>query len=173
MKHLIIALCLVASLAAQDKSDFAAALKLREESTLAVKEKKETPEASLEKLKAHGSPSGLKIDREADFALAALDVGQRLIAAGEPEAAEKFFRAAEKSLDHVIRKSPESAAREKAGFLRKRAYIRGHFLNRAAEAKTDLEAALSLQPEDANLKAALERLRAQDCRLFLTEQSKH
>lgn len=158
MKHLLIALCLAVSLTAQEKSDLSVALKMREESASAVKEKKETAEASLAKLKAHNSPTGLKIDREADFAFAALDVGQRLIAVGEPEAAEKFFREAEKSLDQVIQKTPDSAAQAKAAYLQKLAFVRSRFLNKPKEAKANLDAALVLRPDDQQLKKEKERL---------------
>lgn len=165
MKYLIIALLFTATLSAQDKtllaqekSELALAVKLREESALEVREKKTAPEASLAKLKAHNSPAGLKIDRDAEFALAAIDVGQRLIASGEPEAAVKFFREAEKSLSQLIKKTPDSAAQTKAAYLQKLAFLRSRFLNRPKEAKADLDAALVLRPNDQQLKKEKERL---------------
>lgn len=157
MKHFVIVFCLVASVAAQERPELSA-LKLREEVVGAVRAKRELPEAALAKLRSHTSPSGLKIDGDADFALAAIDVGQRLISEGNPEAAETFFREAAKALDFAIRKTPDTAAASKAMFLRKRAWVRSHFLGQPNDALRDLESALVLQPEDPQLLKARERL---------------
>lgn len=148
MKYLIFASLFAVTLAAQDRSDLSAAMKLREELVRDVTEKKETPEASLAKLKTQRLFSGLKVDQDADFALAAIDVGQRLLATGRPEAAEKFFLEAEKSLTVVIRITPDRSAAEKSLLLQQRAMIRSNFLNQKAKAKEDLDAAVALQPED-------------------------
>lgn len=161
-----------AAFAQPDAASLQAALKLRESTARAVKEKTDTVGGAIAKLKAHASPSGLKLDRDADFALAALDVGQRLVADGDPESAEPFFREAEKSLNAVIKKTADSTAREKAAFLQKRALVRSQFLGQAKEAKADLEAALALQPDDEGLKRAQARLRAEHGQLFTDEQPK-
>lgn len=75
------------------------ALKLRADTVDAITGGGEKSEAVLVRLKAHASPSGLKLDADADFAYAAIDLGQRLLAAGRPEEAEIFFKQGEKSLD--------------------------------------------------------------------------
>ena len=99
-------LCLAVTGMAQstafDTATMTAALSLREDVAKAVREKRDPVAGALARLKAAASPSGLKLDRDTDFALAAVDVGQRLLAAGDPESAEPFFREAEKSLDAVI-----------------------------------------------------------------------
>lgn len=146
---------------APDAASFEAAQKLRADAATAVKEKKDTPERAVSFLKAQASPSGLKIDRDADFAFAAIDVGQRLIALGDPESAEKFFREAEKALSAAVKKTPDSAARDKAAFLQKLALVRGRFLNKAKEAKADLDTAIALQPGDRHLEEQLDLLISQ------------
>ena len=142
------------------------ALKLRVDMATAVRQGGETPEAALGRLKAHAGPSGLKVERDASFAYAALDVGQRLLAADRAGEAEKFFREAEKALDKVIQKTPDSAARDKAQFLGARAHIRGHFLAKIAEARADLEAALRLQPDDPHLQQSLDVLASKNAEQF-------
>jgi hypothetical protein len=75
-----------------DTATMTAALSLREDVAKAVREKRDPVAGALARLKAAASPSGLKLDRDTDFALAAMDVGQRLLAAGDPESAEPFVR---------------------------------------------------------------------------------
>lgn len=147
-----------AAFAQADAATMKAALALREDTVKAVREKRDTVGGALARLKVQASPSGLRLDRDADFAFAAIDVGQRLVADGDPESAEKFFREAEKSLVAVIRKTPDSAARDKAAFLHKRALVRSQFLGKAKEAKADLDAALALRPDDKHLRRQKERL---------------
>jgi hypothetical protein len=88
-------LCLAVTGMAQstafDTATMTAALSLREDVAKAVREKRDPVAGALARLKAAASPSGLKLDRDTDFALAAVDVGQRLLAAGDPESAEPFF----------------------------------------------------------------------------------
>lgn len=112
----------------------------------------------IARLKAQGSPSGLKIDKEADFAFAAIDVGQRLIAAGKPAEAEEFFLEAEKSLDKAVKKTADAQTHDKAMFLEKLSMIRGLYLNKADQATADIDQAIALQPEDGNLKKSKDRL---------------
>lgn len=157
MKYLILFLSLATALAAQEQAKVPA-LKLREDAASAVRAKKELPEAALAKLRAHPSPSGLKIDRDADFALAAIDVGQRLISEGDPKAAEAFFREAVKALDSAIKKTSDTETATKAMFLRKRAWVNSNFLGRAKDALRDLESAMVLQPDDPQVQKARERL---------------
>lgn len=127
-------------------------LKFRSELVASITDGKETPAAALARLKSRKAPGGLdNIDPAADLGLAAIDIGHRLIAAGKPDEAEKFFAEAEKSLDQMVKRTPDSAARDKALFLRKLSFIRGRYLNKVAQAKADIEQAIALQPEDKGL----------------------
>lgn len=105
------------------------------------------------RLKASRNPSGLAIGREADFALAALDVGRRLAARGKKQTAELFFVEAEKFLTDAIATADAEKAPELVMLLQKRALIRARYLNLRVAAKADAERALKLQPESAYLKA--------------------
>lgn len=171
MKYLTILLFVTTALIAQEAPE-AAALKVREASAKAVKERKETPEASIAKLRMHGKASGLKVDGDVDFVLAALDVGQRLLAGGEPDAAAKFFREVEKTLDFLVKKTPETMAVEKAALLQRRAFVRGRFLNNAKAAVADLDHALILRPGDAVLLDARDRLLSENSALLTVEGAK-
>ena len=113
---------------------------------------------ALVRLKAQASPSGLKIDADADFAIAAIDIGQRLIAAGKADEAEKFFQEAEKSLDQAMKKTPDSAARDKAQYLETLSFIRSQFLNNLTQARLDLDQAIALRPDDQKLRKTKDRL---------------
>jgi hypothetical protein len=87
-----------------DTATMTAALSLREDVTKAVREKRDPVAGALARLKAAASPSGLKLDRDTDFALAAMEVGQRLLAAGDPESAEPFVRRRQiEKIDRVSR----------------------------------------------------------------------
>jgi hypothetical protein len=135
-----------------------AALRLR--ITLANEIFSETtkPEEGLAKLRADLSPSGLRIDSDADFSYAAIDVGQRLLALGKGKEAGLFFQAAEKSLDSAVKKTPNAQAKDKAQYLQKLALIRGSFLNNPDQARIDIEQAIALQPDDKFLKQARSNL---------------
>jgi len=129
----------------------AAALKLRSSIAQAVAADTTRPEDALGQLREESSPTGLKVDPDADFAVAALDVGRRLLVARKPVEAESFFRAADASLGLVILRTPDSAARDKAQYLEIRAIIRTSYLNKLAEGKADLQEALKLAPGDKRL----------------------
>lgn len=173
---LLCALTLGEPLPAQTAADPAAAamartmeegLKFRGDLVAGVVAGQETPAAALARLRSQKAPGGLdNIDPAADLGLAAIDIAHRLLAAGKPGEAEKFFREAEKSLDQVVKKTPDSAAREKALFLRKLSFIRGRYLNQAAQAKADIEQAIVLQPEDKGLQRAKEDLAAESAESF-------
>ncbi len=130
----------------------AAAVALREEMTNSILKGVEKPAQAMARLRAHDSPSGLKVDHEADFALAAIDVGQRLLSVGKATEAEVFFLAAEKSLVLAINKTKDSEAQGKALYLQQLSFIRANFLNEAAAAMDDIDAAIKLQPDDQQLK---------------------
>jgi len=127
------------------------ALKLRTDLAATVVAGAEPVETSIGRLRSGFSPSGLKIDPDADFAFAAIDVGHRLIAARKPAEAEQFFAEAETAMVSMIQKTPDSAAAEKAMYLQELARIRIRFLNKVVDGKADLAAALKLQPNDKNL----------------------
>ena len=144
----------LAPLSAETKADaqsFADSGKLRGDTAAVVAKGDEKPASAIARLKAHESPSGLRIDRDADFAFAAIDVGQRLIAAGKHAEAEEFFREAEKALIKMVKKTPDTATTEKAQYLSKLALIRANYLNNATQAKADLEDAKKLRPDDKYL----------------------
>lgn len=124
---------------------------LRAEMAEAVGNGAEKSAHALDRLKAHGKAAGFKLEEEADFAVAALDVGRRLLGARKPAEAETFFRAAEASLDLIIKRTPDRAARDKAQYLEIRSIIRTNYLNKLAEGKADLQDALKLVPDDKRL----------------------
>ncbi len=138
------------------------AVALRADLTARVAAGEMRPTVAFEQVRAAHAPSGLKLEAKADFALAALDIGQRLIVVGKPAEAEEFFRAAEQTLNQILEQTPDTRAREKAMYLQHRALLRGNYLNKVEEARSDLKQAIYLVPEDKHLKiaaAALERVR--------------
>jgi hypothetical protein len=143
---------------APDLKSVTDALKLRGDMADSVGSGTETSAAAVTRLKAQAAASGLQIDSAADFAYAAIDVGQRLLAAGKPAAAEGFFQAAEQSLDGLVKRTADTQAKDKAQYLRKLSFIRGNYLNNAAQAKLDIEQALALQPNDKGLQRARQAL---------------
>ncbi len=74
-----------------------AALKLRIDTANGIFSGTMKVETALQKLRTEASPSGLMLEPDADFAYAAIDLGQRLIASGRPDEAGKFFTEAEKA----------------------------------------------------------------------------
>lgn len=150
---------------AVDSTALVVGLKLRENAAAMLATGTEKPEATIARLKAHASPSGLKIDHDADFALAALEVGQRLIPKGKYAEAEKLFQEAEKSFVLVVAKTPDSAARDKAMLLQKLALIRGQYLNNPVQAKADIEAAIKLQPDEKYFQTIRDQLASSQGRI--------
>lgn len=145
-------LVLLAPLSAQLSKEMQDGLTLRSDAVAAVVKGSEQSAAAITRLKAHGSPSGLKIDKDADFAFAAIDVGQRLLVTGKSAEAEEFFREAEKSLEQAVKKTPDSSAREKAQYLNKLSFVRAYYLNKVSQARLDLDQAIALQPDDQKLR---------------------
>ena len=72
--------------------------------------------------------------------------------------AEEFFLEAEKSLDKAVKKTADTQTHDKAMFLEKLSLIRGLYLNKADQTKADIEQAITLQPDDGNLKKTKDRL---------------
>ena len=128
------------------------ALTLRSAMALAISSEAEEAETALERLRGAQYPSGLRIGSDADFGYAALDVGQRLIVLNKMSEAAMFLEAAETALAQQVRETPDTQAGDKAQYLRNLALIRGNYLNKAAEAKEDIDAAIRLQPDDKHLK---------------------
>lgn len=138
--------------AAPATSPLTEALKFRSDLVASVVSGAEDSDAAIARLRTQASPSGLKLDADADFALGASDIGRRLISASKPSEAERFFQEAEKSLTTVIDRTPDKSAAEKAGYFAERANLRVHYLNKAALAKSDIDSALQLQPDSAYLR---------------------
>jgi len=123
------------------------ALQLRADMADAVGRGTEKAEAALARLKQFERPMGHKADRDADFAFASLDIGQRLSGTGKSMAAEVFFKAAEVALETSLKKNPESEPSERAQLWQQLALIRSQFLGKATQAKADLDEALRSSPE--------------------------
>jgi len=117
-----------------------------------------TPEEAMERLRTAPTRSGLSLDAEADFATAALDIGQRLVASGHPSQAEPFFRAAEESLAAAVQRMAGSAAREKSMLLQQLAVVREKFLGKRTEAKAALDEAAALDPGNRDLQRKRDEL---------------
>lgn len=111
---------------------------------------KQTPVEAIKQLRSIRSPSGLNLAADADLGLAAIDIGQRLLLR-YPAEAEEFFRAAEAALDEEVKRTDDAKAKDKAQYLQKLAMIRGNYLNKPAQARADMAAAIKLQPEDEYL----------------------
>jgi hypothetical protein len=158
--------------AAVAANDTNAPLKLRRELAEALIKGTEKTAGALSRLKACPSASGLKLDSGADFAFAAIDVGQRLIAGGRPTEAEIFFREAEQSLALAVKHTPDTAARDKAMLLRRLSFIRGRYLNQVAQAKADIEQAMALQPDDQGLQVARASLASENADYFRAQPKK-
>jgi hypothetical protein len=126
------------------------ALQFRHELATAVGAGQTPPAAALAQLRTRKDASGLALAPEADLALAALDLGHRLLALHQPAPAEVFFRAAEEALTHHLRARALTAP-EKAQYLRHLAWVRGHYLNQIDQAKADIDEAIQLQPQDRSL----------------------
>lgn len=143
-----------------------AALTLRANTAARVANGELTPAEAVARLRRADTPSGLPIEPEAGLGLAVIDIAQRLLMQGKPVLAEELFREAEQILAGVVRNTPGSAARDKALYLRALAEIRGNYLNKLAEARADIEAALTLQPDDARLQKARDRIATRSAQLF-------
>jgi len=130
----------------------------------------EKPEATIQSIRLRPGASGLNLESDADFAIAAIDIGHRLLSQRRPAEAEIFFQAAEKALIQVVARTPDSAAKEKSRFLRKLALIRANYLNQAELARRDIEVALALQPEDMHLARFHRGLAARHPQVFKTDQ---
>ncbi len=136
----------------------AAALAFREALAGAVIRGAESSTEAIAQLKARPDASGMGTNPDADFAYAAIDIGQRLISAGKPAEAGKFFVAAEAALDALIQRTPDANAGAKAEYLCRIALVRWKYLNKVRQAKQDLDRAILLPGADAWRKQERENL---------------
>jgi hypothetical protein len=118
----------------------------------AIVQGSEQADAALVRLKTIRSASGLSVDSDTDLAYAAIDIGQCLLAQNKAAEAMKFFRAAEIALTLRVKATPDSNPASKAQYLKQLAFIRGKFLTEADQAKLDIDQAISLQPDDQQLR---------------------
>lgn len=130
--------------------DLLAALRLREQIAAEITTGKSSAAAALARLRAPGTMPSVVGDREEDFALAAGDIGRRLLATEKPAEAEEFFRAAEVALTAALAKAQ---GKERARPLAARALLRARFLGDPDGGKKDIAEALEIAPEDDGLKA--------------------
>ena len=127
-------------------------------------------ESALAQLRGTKSISGLPVPSvDADIGFAANDIGLRLLSAGKPEAAEKFFREAEQALAKAVKETPDEDAASKAEYLSALSFVRAQFLNKKAEAKADLDEVLRLKPDHPTAKQARERLVNSAPEIFKTQ----
>lgn len=148
-----------------------AAQALRRDLAAAVASSRISPEDAVVQLRASSAPAGLGADAEAELAFAAIDVGQRLLVAGKPGAAELFFREAEASLGAIIPKTADQASPQKVQYLARRAFIRANYLNKAKEARADLDEGLRLAPNDKGLLRQSRLLNADKPESLLTKNT--
>lgn len=133
----------------------------------------ETVKQALEEISKHPAPCGLEVDGNTGLALAAMDIGQRLLVVRRAETAEAFFRVAEQALNDAIAARGKDEAGMKANLLQKRALIRNRYLGKLLEARADLEEALRLQPESRELKRSFDLLRSEKAEIFNQPLSKN
>lgn len=154
----IAALVLGVTTRAQDGSarqKMRAALEMRANLAIAVARNALSPAEAIQQLQTGGA-SGLQLEKDTDFAYAAIDVGRRLMGAEQPEAADVFFRAAEPLLAQAANRA--TATREKAGLLKNLAVIRADYLGKVDQARADMAEAIRLQPGDVRLQQAKARM---------------
>lgn len=136
-----------------------AAIEYRAAMTEAIATFKEDPTAALARLQNSEVIKAQSSESDRDLAVAAIDIGHRLISLGHPSAAEAFFRLADKTLTSALsREKAASGGKEKAQYLKHRAHVRGNFLSRPEQARADIDEAIALQPDDQSLKETRARL---------------
>lgn len=130
----------------------AAEFALRADIARVVGQTVELPLKGLERLREAKLSSGMTGNAEVEFALAAVDIGHRLLGAEKRSEAEVFFSAAEKTFDQVLSRAEVPITdKEKALYLRHLAHLRGNFLGKQDQARADIEQAIQLQPEAREL----------------------
>lgn len=127
------------------------ALELRAELVEAIRQGALSATVALDRLRVSRSPSGLNLDPDVEISLAALDVGRRLIAAGEATSAEPFFIEAERSLVRLVTSAPGQDTRSRAAHLHRLGVVRADYLGKTDLAAADFAEAIRLQPDDEYL----------------------
>lgn len=136
-----------------------AAIEYRAAMAEAIATFKEDPTAALVRLQNSDVIKAQSTEPDRDLAVAAIDIGHRLISLGHPSAAEAFFRLADKTLTSALnQKKAALGSKEKAQYLKYRAHVQGNFLSRPEQARADIDAAIALQPDDQSLQEARARL---------------
>lgn len=136
-----------------------AAIEYRAAMAEAIATFKEDPTAAVARLQSSEVIKAQSSESDRDLAVAAIDIGHRLISLGHPSAAETFFRLADKTLTSALtREKAALGNKEKAQYLKHRAHIRGNFLGRPEQARADIDAAIVLQPDDRSLEETRARL---------------
>lgn len=172
---LLLSLCMCSRLLAQSalaqQAALDALLKARVEIAAAIVAGTQKPAAALARLRSLTFSGTRPIDAAADLSGSAMDVGNRLVAAGKHAEAELFFQAAEQSLVFVIKATPDTEPQTKAQHLQNLALIRGRFLNKASQAKLNIEQAIALQPKDESLRSTRAMLAREKADLFETQSA--
>lgn len=152
-------------------SRFTAAAALRVGLAGEITARQASAQEALERLRAMPAPLGIDEDPDTQFALAALDIGQRLIAAGQPAPAEECLKAAEMALSAALGRTADRNARDKTLLLRKLALLRARYLNKPDQARADIDAALKLAPDDRQLQEFRQVLATEKPQSFKTKAS--
>lgn len=116
-----------------------------------------TPDAALRQLGRLTFNPGAERVGDESIAEVAMDIGQRLWAADRSAAAQVFFDAADAILTGLIERTPDKDSAPKSQLLNSRAFVRGQFLRRMAEAKADLDKADQLEPGNTRSRDVRER----------------
>jgi hypothetical protein len=132
-------------------SPLLAALREREALAAAIMAGDEEAEAVFGRLRANPAPMGLALDHDTEYALALVEIGQRLSAADHPKAAEAFFREGEQALGEALLSLRVEDVHGRFMVLRKRAQVRSSHLGKGREAQADFAEALLLKPGDKTI----------------------
>ncbi|HVU17218.1 MAG TPA: tetratricopeptide repeat protein [Candidatus Didemnitutus sp.] len=134
-----------------DSNSFTVAIEARKAIVESVIQGKAVAAAALVSLQLTSNPSGLPVDSDSDLGFAASDVGFRLLGAHKPVEAMVFFVAAEASLTKALNGTAGQDAHQAVQLLRQLAFLRSQFLGKLAQARADIDAAIKLAPDNADL----------------------
>lgn len=158
----------IAGLAATsaDVAPIIAAAKMRAELAADVSNGRASAMQALSQLRADASPRGLKLDAETEYALAAIDVGRRVLIGGKYGEAEACFKEAETILEKLVKSKTEETPAKRVQWLTELATIRVSYLDKAQEAKADFDEAIALQPDDVHLRRTRDHLGGEKGKVF-------
>jgi len=134
---------------------------LRERSNIALsitEDSRSEAAKAIAALRQLDNPSGIPLEKQADFAMAAQDIAHRLLSHGKPAAAEEFFKAAENSLNASLQGDSAFTDDEKARMWANLADLRGTYLKMPEQAQEALLQAKELKPDDPKLKRLEQQL---------------